>query len=706
MKNAFLHFIFTLLAVVNITAQIPDVTCKINAPTSSALRNLMPKPHYAKATKGTFSGDINNTVINLVSDTELGTFDYRLDGFPNEGYRLTVSPTSIHITAASELGIIRAKQTLNQLITDNGIIECCEIVDFPAFKIRGFMHDVGRSFISFDELKKEIDLLSRFKINVFHWHLTDNQGFRFESKKHRVLNNDSNFIRFPGLYYTQAQCRELEQYAKERGVAIIPEIDMPGHSKCFTKAMGFTMSSPQGRAVLKELLTELCDAFPLAPYIHIGADEANTTTDFVNEMSLFIKSKLNRKVIVWNKISGVEITKSNLPNVDLTWMWATAGSKVTGMGNVDCRYNYINHFDVFADVVGIYKSNVYYAQYGSPEIAGALCAVWNDRKLPDESAIINLNNIFANVLATGERAWIGGGRQYIENGGTVLPNKGDEYEDFADWERRFLYYKDKWLLNEPIPYVKQTNVRWVVTDSTSFSVIATGAGIYLRHTWGATIPSLISDPQKGTCAHATTYVYSPTTQTVGAQIELQNYGRSENDKTPETGKWDRKGSNVFINDKEILPPLWTNSGKEINSEQDLTDENFPMRAPIPITLNKGWNKVYLKLPYDNATGIRLNKWMFTFVFTDLKGRHAVDNITYSPYQINDLETEEALARISEIKHNIHTLMRKNAELYPDSKVNSIMYALLKAERDIRKPKANYKKILSTIEHQYKIFSNL
>ena len=120
--------------------------------------------------------------------------------------------------------------------TGGAYIPGVDITDYPPFKLRRFMHDVGRSFISYDELKKEIDMLSRFKINVFHWHLTDKQGFRFESKSYPQLNQAANMTRFAGSFYTQEQCTELEAYAAERGVIIIPEIDMPGHSACFTTA--------------------------------------------------------------------------------------------------------------------------------------------------------------------------------------------------------------------------------------------------------------------------------------------------------------------------------------------------------------------------------------------------------------------------------------------------------------------------------------
>ncbi len=708
------------------------------AKASTATSLLMPKPH--ELTENGASFDLNRTVslddptgssllaslfttgsgtasvtVNIVSAATLGTFDYTLAGFDNEGYKLNVTTNDITITAASKTGVIRAAQTLMQLkaATDGAYIPGVEITDYPAFKLRGYMHDVGRSFISFAELKKEIDLLSRFKVNVFHWHLTDNQGFRFESQQYPQLNQASNMTRFAGSYYTQAQCTELEAYAAERGVIVIPEIDMPGHSTAFTNAMGFTMSSDDGKAALKVLLGELASAFPLAPYIHMGADEAGTTAAFVNEMSQYIKETLGRKCIVWNPISGVTINTTNLPYIDMTEMWSTSGTKITGLPNIDCRYNYINHFDVFADLVGIYKSNVYYASQGSAEVAGAITAIWNDRKTATETDIISQNGLYANALATAERGWMGGGNQYIEVGGTTLPNSGTEFEEFVDWERRFLHYKDTWLAGEPIPYVKQTNVKWRITqpfpnggtasavfppeqstdevlpdeftynNATYTTSMATGAGIYLRHVWGTTVPAFFSSPTLNTTAYAWTYVYSPTAQTAGALIEFQNYSRSENDKAPDAGNWDRKGSRIWVNGTEVTPPTWTNSGVSINSEVDLGNENFPARAPISISLQQGWNKVFLKLPYVNASNIRLNKWMFTFVLTDAAGRNALDNIVYSPIQSLDENVEGVVALIGEVKSYVNEMCGTAIGYYPVSLASTLMAKVSEIEATLQ-----------------------
>lgn len=226
---------------------------------------------------------------------------------------------------------------------EEATLEAASIEDWPAFKLRGVMHDVGRSFISFEELKHEIDLLSRFKVNTFHWHLTENLAWRFEVKAFPCLTQAAYAVREPGCFYTQAQCSELEAYAAERGVTIIPEIDMPGHSQVFTRSMGFDMQTEEGRKALRVILKEVGRTFPRAHYIHIGGDEVTVKPGFLEEMAAFVRDTLRKKVVVWNPIRAVRISKKI---ADMTQMWSTAGRVVEGMPNIDCRYNYINHFDV------------------------------------------------------------------------------------------------------------------------------------------------------------------------------------------------------------------------------------------------------------------------------------------------------------------------------------------------------------------------
>jgi len=622
-----------------------------------------------------------------------GAFNHQLADFSDEAYALDVADNQITIQALNATGVIRAAQTLAQLAIGVSTLEPLTITDWPAFKLRGLMHDVGRSFITVDEIKKELRLLSQFKVNTFHWHLTENQAWRFEVKAYPQLTSAASMTRFAGSYYTQEQCREVMAEAKKYGVTVIPEIDMPGHSKAFERAMGHAMQTAEGKAELLKVLEEVADVFADAPYIHIGGDEvAITDNTFLDTMIAKLHS-LGKKVVCWNRINGVNIADHAF---DMTQMWATAGQKIPGRPNIDCRYNYINHFDVFADLVGIYKSQIYYEQQGTPDVAGTITAIWNDRKTPGQDDIIAQNNLYACTLASAERAWAGGGRQYIETGGTMLPNSGEEYEEFADWERRFLLHKGLSLKNEPIPYTRQTDMRWYVTemfdnggdasaafapeqglDNPTWSVTpVTGAGIYLRHTWGGTVPGLFGNAPINKTVYAYTYIYSPAEQTVGANIEFQNYGRSENDKAPDNGHWDRKGSTLWLNGEEILPPVWKNAGKGINSEVDLLNENFSAREPLKVTLKEGWNKVLIKLPYVAANGVRLNKWMWTFALIDLTTGEAVDNLRYSPSMSIDDNAEGVSILIEEARSAVKSVIGDGVGYYPSTALDQNLLAKL------------------------------
>lgn len=607
-----------------------------------------------------------HVVVKL--DTVPGAYDYPLADFPDEAYSIEVRNDTINITAHTPVGVTRAAQTLRLWADGNGSrLESARITDWPAFKLRGFMHDVGRSFLPVEELRREIDLLSRFKINTFHWHLTDNTGWRLQIEAFPQLTGDSSILRFPGKYYTRQEARELQDFAAERGVMIIPEIDMPGHSAPFERAMGHSMQSAEGIAELKIILGEVASLFDKAPYIHIGGDEQAFPDCYLVDMIDYVHS-LGKKAVIWNRYNNAPaktVIAAEMP-CDMTTNWATSGVVSPGVPNVDMRYNYTNHFDVFADVVGIFKSSVFGVEKGNADVAGTISAAWNDTMTPTPGDIVRQNNIYANILASGERAWTGGGERYIEQGGVNLPGSGYEFEEFADWERRFLYHKSSTLAPaaDLIPYVRQTDVRWLVTDQfpnhgdpdavfppehyigaalipDTFAVgqalygtsEARGAGIYLRHIWHPVVKGFFDNPADSVTSYAWTYIWSPEDQDAGALVEFYTFSRSGNEKAPEQGTWSRYCSRIWLNGSEIEAPEWHRPGADI--VQDLTDsglenENLTARQPVAIRLRKGWNQVFMKLPHITGRGTGRDKWQFTFVVTDTAGRDALDGIVYSP----------------------------------------------------------------------------
>lgn len=577
-----------------------------------------------------------------------------------EAYRLRITPDSIYIEAITERGAFWAEQTLRQIAaSSNGkTIPCCRIVDYPAFRIRGFMHDVGRSFISVPELKKQISLLSQFKINTFHWHLTENQAWRIQSRMYPQLTDSKHFTRLPDQYYTIEDAKEIADWCKKHQMLLIPEIDMPGHSDAFKRAMGVDMQSEKGMEILKNLMTELCtEVFADVPYIHIGTDEVNFTNPrFVPQMVQHIRA-LGKKVISWNP--GWKYQKGE---IDMTQLWSYRGKAQEGIPAIDSRFHYINHFDIFGDIVALYNSKIYRSDYGSNDLAGTIIGIWNDRQLSSERDILLENNFYPSMLAIAERSWKGGGSEYFDKNGTLLPtdSKDSLLKGFTDFEKKLTHYKKTTFRQEPFPYIAQTHIQWLITEpfpnngdlkavfppethlsetySYNGSVYqthpATGAGIYLRHVWGNTIPAFFKNPQENSTAYAYTWVYSPKKQTVGLWIEFQNYSRSESDLPPPQGKWDYRESRIWINNQEIMPPVWQNNHSERSNEITLKNENAVSRPPIAVDLKKGWNKVLLKLPVGkfSTPEVRLVKWSFTCIFVTQDGKDGVDNLIYNPWK--------------------------------------------------------------------------
>ena len=589
--------------------------------------------------------------VKLVPEVQEAKFNQE------EAYRLKVSAKGVEVEATTSKGVYWALQTLRQLEEKKGCFETCEIVDWPAFKIRGFMHDIGRSYLSLDELRKEIEILSRYKINVFHWHLTENQAWRLESKIFPMLNDSVNMTRLQGKYYTIEEAKELVQFCKQHNMLLIPEIDMPGHSAAFVRTFRHDMQSPEGTKILKLLIDEVCETFADVPYLHIGTDEVGfSNKSFVPEMVSYVRSK-GKKVISWNP--G---WKYQPGEIDMVQMWSFHGKVTPGIPHIDCRFHYTNHFDTFADLVALYDSNVYNQPHQTDDVVGAIIALWHDRLLSSEENMVLENNFYPSMLALAERTWLGGGSQYFDGEGTMMWNEQtDTYKNFAQFEKRMLWHKDKHFQGYPFGYVKQTNVKWNITDAfpnggdmakvfppeqglqdayeyegKQYGVkSAIGAGIYLRHVWGGlptSIPTFYKDPKENHTAYAYTWVYSPKDQEVGMWAETQNYSRSEMDLPPKQGTWDYRGSRLWINDEEILPPTWTATHTTKSNEIALGNENCVARSPMMVKLNKGWNKVFWKLPIGKfrSNEVRLVKWMFTTVFVTPDGQKAVEGLIYSP----------------------------------------------------------------------------
>lgn len=571
-----------------------------------------------------------------------------IDGaiFQDEAYHILITSKGVNIEATTQRGLYWARQTMAQLTTykkGKQLLPLCEITDWPAFRIRGYMHDIGRSYIPMDELKTEIAMLSCFKINTFHWHLTENQAWRLESKLYPQLNAPANMERSKGKFYTLVEARELVKFCRQHHVLLIPEIDMPGHSAAFERTFGFGMQTPEGTRIMKDIIAEACDALDV-PYLHIGTDEVQfTNPQFVPEMVAFVRSK-GKKVISWNP--GWNYKKGE---IDMTQLWSYRGKAQPGIPAIDCRFHYANHFDNYADLVALFNSRIYNQPMGSDDLAGCIIAFWNDRYIDNTRQLLDENNFYPYMLTLAERAWRGGGRGYFDGKTTLLwDDEPEQKAEFAEFENRMLWHKQHTLKGQPFAYERQADVEWRITDAfpnngnlqmsfppeehlaavgtpetdaksyeyngkTYNSRTITGNGIYLRHVWGTLVPEFYKDPKENSTAYATRWIYSKKPCTAHLYMETYNYSRSESDLPPRAGTWDYKGSRAWINGNEIMPPVWTNTHTERTNELPLRNENCVSRPPVDIRLNKGWNKLVLKLPVGKfqAKETRLVKWMFS-----------------------------------------------------------------------------------------------
>ncbi|MBV2208163.1 MAG: beta-N-acetylhexosaminidase [Thermomonas sp.] len=217
---------------------------------------------------------------------------------PAEGYRIHISSDRVEVSASHVQGLFYGAVSLWQLAAagprQGSVMHLpqLQIEDAPRFRWRGYMLDSARNFQSVSDIKRLLDAMAIHKLNVFHWHLTDDQGWRVQIRKYPKLTAVGGL----GMFYSQAQIREIVHYAAQRNIMVVPEIDLPGHATAAIAA--YPQLGIEGRAIpvsnqrgihnnlfniedstfafLADVLTEVAELFP-APYIHIGGDEAVKT---------------------------------------------------------------------------------------------------------------------------------------------------------------------------------------------------------------------------------------------------------------------------------------------------------------------------------------------------------------------------------------------------------------------------------------------
>ena len=602
-----------------------------------------------------------------------------------EGYTLIVSEKGVEISAGEFSGFFNALQTVRQLIRKDNkkySMPYCRIKDAPAFPVRGLMLDVGRNYMSVPFLKSVVRRLSHYKINVLHLHLSDDPGWRVEVKKYPELTVETSFwpTRQPGKFYTQEDIKSICDFCDSLNIRVIPEIDMPGHSAAFRKAIGKDMQTPEGMQVLKEALDEIIPLFKDSLF-HIGSDEVHfKMKEFMPEMIRYVRSK-GKQVVVWYPGYAPD---SNA--VRMCWGEYEAGYSLDKSAPyIDCNGFYMDWMDSQGGVLQtFFQYPCEVPQAGGKALGSEMC-VWTDGAISSDERILLQYPFYPTMLTFSERIWRGSRekrRDLVAN----LPAKGTKaWEAFNEFEDRLIYHRDRYFKSIPFAYVKQSEMKWRLIgpfnhhgiNDTSFEpekvikekyivrkdtltwndTVAYGGEIQIRTLYAMFnmhrnqyrldfLPTVMSSSvgkKDGTC-YALTRIKSPKNQEVYLMFGLNGmWGHSggyRSARAPEHGSWDFSGGDVWLNGIRVLPPSrwpfeslpWTGWGKG-RIEVPLTEEGYFFRPPVKIKLRKGVNEILVRTVFGHWKGDNgQRKWQFCCMpvlwdgchYTEVKGLEYLD----------------------------------------------------------------------------------
>ncbi len=508
---------------------------------------IIPEPEHISVGKGCFKvagapsvigEDIPEAAVQAINDfsgqiklvtgkkirKNAPAFSYRLDkGLGAEAYTIEIDRNGACISASDLNGFLYAIQTVKQLlpaaIYGNAkakavwVLPAVSIQDSPRFAYRGLMLDSSRHFIPAEEVTKIIDLMLVHKMNRLHWHLTDDQGWRIESKKYPLLTEvgawrngtqiqrrkESDGVRYGG-YYTQDQLREIVKYAADKGITIVPEIDIPGHTTAVVASypeLGCSGKPVEVRQFwglshdvlcpgkestfdfLEGILTELIDIFP-SEYIHIGGDECPKDSwencprcqarirqlglrdkdgfsaehylqNYVTARVQKILNEHGRKIIGWDEILEGELAKGATV---MSWRGTKGGIEAIGKGfdviMSPNNYCYINYFQTKerdkeprrnGNYLPIEKVYGYEPSDGIPEngmehILGVQCNLWGEF-LPNNTHLEY--QLLPRMSAFSEVAWCRKENKVYERFLTSLEHMTDIYKTLD-----FVYCRYLW----------------------------------------------------------------------------------------------------------------------------------------------------------------------------------------------------------------------------------------------------------------------
>ncbi|MBP8606214.1 MAG: beta-N-acetylhexosaminidase [Phycisphaerae bacterium] len=560
-----------------------------------------------------------------------------------EAYHLLVTADKTVVTASKPAGLFYGVQTIRQLLQqENGriFLPCCEMTDWPAFPYRGFMHDVGRNYQDIELLKRHLDIMAHYKLNLFHFHLTDDPGWRIECRMYPQLNEPQNYrpTRQPGKYYTYEQINDLIAYARQRCIQIVPEIDMPGHSEYFKKAFGFEMQDAEGIAVLKNILNEFFEQVN-TPWFHMGSDEVQLKNPaFMKEMADFIRSK-GKTALVWRP--------GHLPDTHvITQLWTGQSRPVEGVPYLDSQANYINHMDPLVGPIRLFFQQPCRTPAGNDMALGGILCHWPDVNISSQMDIYTQSPVYPALVTYAERIWRGLPANREDCWAKLPPAEDPGFQDFAAFEKDLIVHRDRFFQDIPFPYVKQTDICWkligpfdhkndpakafepeeqirddyVVEGRRCQWVQARGGTIHINHFFG--FEGHLPPAASGT-AYGLTYLHSEKEQDMHFWIGFNGYSRSDRRRgapNPAQGQWSNVHSAVWVNDQPVGPPVWKQPDAGTSLEIPFVDEDYFYRPPVRIKLRAGWNKILIKAPKAPPAW----KWMFTCVPVEWDGRRAVE----------------------------------------------------------------------------------
>ena len=503
---------------------------------------------------------------------------------------------------------IWARQTLAQLADKQNRIPDVEIHDWSAYPFRGFMHDVGRNFQTIEMLKETIDLMSLYKINYFHWHLTDNPAWRIECKTYPQLN-DSQYQR-PGRdcgkFYTYDEIRELIAYAKERGITVMPEIDMPGHSAYFRSAFGFSMDSEEGMKVLEKCIEEFCDEIPVSmcPYLHIGSDEV-----YISDPKGFMRfteelcRKHNRIAVAWDP--GLPSDSTTVRQIWNTAAGSNAAQTKKGGKYLDSFMGYLNYYDpiYFTNKAFLHKACAQDVPDTTNALGGILC-LWNDVRVDDKTRIALHNGMINGMMTFSERFWNGG---------------EGSWEELVAFEDKMSHHKNNVVKNHDVRWNPNAATLWKIKIGDNEILEARGGAVDVNDLCAEnniTVDDTVS-------AWAMTEIHSDTDTIINVWVGFEAAARSNriSGGIGLQGKWENNGR-LFVNDEEYFPAQQWNEPEQYKfhfntwhkpeEEIPFTDEQFYwMREPVTIKLKKGNNEVKLYIPKT----FKGQRWSFAFLMT-------------------------------------------------------------------------------------------